>query len=308
MSEPHRSSSSDSTPSPAALPAHVTTPLLTQITRQSLDQDYQLLADRRRADQAAALARGEEPGPAGHRRTSVGWVAAVVVFGLLIAVSSVQTSRNAPVEELGRGALVKRITDQREELAADQARIAKLRTRISDLQQRRSRIQGSREETAVSSASLQQVTGQAGIAGAGVVVELTDGPEADTQDSQLVRDEDIANVVNGLWEAGASAVSVNGVRLTTLSAIRNSDKVVRINRIAVTSPYAVQALGDPETLTQGFANSLSAQVATAFGDQLGFTLSIRSDAALEFPAAPTPALVAASTLGRTPTDKQRSQE
>lgn len=316
MSEPGPSDGAAATPDTEApearavprpaLPAHVTTPLLTQITQQSLDLDYQVVADRRRTAAQAALARGEEPAEPVRRRVSVGWLAAVVTFGLLLAVAAVQTSRNAPVEELGRGALVKRITEQRDELAADQDRMTRLRSKISDIQDRRTRIQNSRNQAAIHAADVGGLTGYAATTGAGVVVEMTDGPDADTNTDQAIRDADIAHVVNGLWEAGATAVSVNGVRLTALSAIRNSNQEVRIHKTAVRSPYLVQALGDPEALSRDYAISPSAQLATATGDRYGFSVTIRIDAELDFPSAGEPVLLAASTLSDTQAEKKRS--
>ena len=72
---------------------------------------------------------------------------------------------------------------------------------------------------------LRLATGEAPVAGPGVVLTVNDAPQAQpTDDSQdrgggtagdgRVLDRDLQTMVNGLWSAGAEAVAVNGRRLT----------------------------------------------------------------------------------------------
>ena len=78
------------------LPEHVTTPLLTLITQQSLDEDYAHVAaapGRARRDAAPHAA------PRPHRMAAV----VIAVFGLLVTVAAVQTSRNADVQRAPAG-------------------------------------------------------------------------------------------------------------------------------------------------------------------------------------------------------------
>ncbi len=78
-------------------------PLLTLITHQALDEDYLVAAHRREVrrgdDEDAAAARTPEdqpPGPVSSRvPRRLPALAVVAVFGLLIAMAAVQTSRDA---------------------------------------------------------------------------------------------------------------------------------------------------------------------------------------------------------------------
>jgi hypothetical protein len=74
------------------LPPHVTTPLLTRIIEQSMDEDYQQVALRRNGD--------GRPTPPGRPRLVA--AAVVVVFGVLVTTAAVQTSRNADVDDASR--------------------------------------------------------------------------------------------------------------------------------------------------------------------------------------------------------------
>ena len=50
-------------------------------------------------------------------------------------------------------------------------------------------------------------------------ITVDDAPDGDV--TQQVRDSDLAILVDGLWNAGAEAISVNGKRLTNLTAFDN---------------------------------------------------------------------------------------
>ena len=62
-------------------------------------------------------------------------------------------------------------------------------------------------------------------------------------------------LANGLWEAGAEAVSINGHRLSNLTAIRSAGDAITVDYRSLTRPYRVEAIGDLRTLQAGFVES-----------------------------------------------------
>ena len=70
-----------------------------------------------------------------------------------------------------------------------------------------------------------------------------------------VRDRDLQRVINGLWESGAEAISINGQRLTALSAIRAAGDAILVDNRPLVPPYTVLAVGDGERLSRRFQNS-----------------------------------------------------
>ncbi len=68
-------------------------------------------------------------------------------------------------------------------------------------------------------------------------------------------DRDLQILVNGLWSAGAEAISINGQRLTALSAIREASEAITVNFRSLTRPYTVTAIGDPDQLAARFVES-----------------------------------------------------
>src|SRR3546814_274861 len=98
-------------------PEHVTLPLLTLVTAQSLDGDYRHVADRKRAN-------GE---PVAQPHTLRNAAIIVGIFGLMTAIAFVQTERNAAASEAGREQLITSISQERTALETRQARIGDLR-------------------------------------------------------------------------------------------------------------------------------------------------------------------------------------
>ena len=210
--------------------------LLDHLTATSMDEDYAHVS-RRRAD-------GGPP-----TRGRPGRVALVVlaVFGVLVATAALQTSRTADESASSRASLVKQADAGRAELGARRALLGDLRSQISTLQADDLR------ETAQGRALRARLTrlgvhaGTVPTRGPGIEVRLDDAPNAKTYE-QRVQAPDLQKLVNALWASGAEAVSVDGQRLTSLSAIREAAGAITVNFASLSRPYTVQAIGDPKTM------------------------------------------------------------
>jgi len=95
------------------------------------------------------------------------------------------------------------------------------------------------------------------LTGNGVIVILSDNngvtsSELGTFDDinkYLIHDEDVWSIINELYNAGAEAVSVNGQRITSTTAVTCSGAVITINGIKLSSPFKINAIGNPESLS-----------------------------------------------------------
>jgi uncharacterized protein YlxW (UPF0749 family) len=257
-----------------------TIPLLELITRESLDLDYQHVAEQRRT-------AGDEPEPRSPRTPWHGlrltWVV-VAVFGLLVALAAVQNSRNAPVEQASKDELIQQVTQARGELAALQDRLGTLRQQNADTDTTYGNIGQVLDQAQAQTDSLSATAGFGAVSGSGVEVDVDDSPSGGA--SGQVRDADLANLVNGLWQAGATAIAVNGERLTALSALRNSGTVIRVNGTSLSRPYAVDALGDPRTLPARLAQTASGSAFHDVTTTYGMPTSTHTEQSLTLPAAP----------------------
>jgi uncharacterized protein YlxW (UPF0749 family) len=259
---------------PSQLPERVTMPLLTLITQQSLDEDYRHVAERR-SPQAPRPPHGRP-----HRTAAV----VIAVFGLLVTIAAVQTSRNASVNDASRVTLVQQITAERDRVSNLQDQIVRLRERNVGLQERLDQMTSTAQTTVARMRRLETNTGFVAVSGPGVRATVDDAPNGDP--AQAVRDEDLALLVDGLWSAGAEAIAINGQRLTTLSAIRNSGPAIHVNGRPLAPPYTVLAIGDTRTLQADLLDSTHGSEFYSLARQLQFAFELRNEDSMSLPAAP----------------------
>ncbi len=257
--------------------------LLTNVMDHSLDEGYA----------EAARARGAE----GSRRlpsTTRGRL--VLALGLALAaavvtVSAVNAHEASPTLAKERDALVKRVTSGT--TAADQLQhqVESLRAQVDQAQQRALQstgdgglavLAGSVGTGAVSGPGLKLVIDDASgsTAAGGVDPRTTDGF---TQGR--LHDRDLQLVVNGLWQAGAEAVAVNGQRLTALSAIRAAGDAILVDNRPLVPPYTVLAIGDAKKLPSAFQDGVAGHYLKLLQDSYGVKYSVVGQNAMNLPAA-----------------------
>lgn len=276
---------------PAALPARVTTPLLTLLTQQSLDEDYLHVAERRAADPA----RVADDGPAGPRRHLRAAVV-LALFGLIVMTAVIQTNRTAGADEADRATLIDRITAERGQVRALQVRLDRLTTADAAARQSLTELRSSVASAQTRQRRLQVRTGYLAVRGPGVRITVSDPPGRSGDAQDAVRDTDLRRLVNGLWEAGAEAIAINGQRISVLSALRNSGVVVNLNYQPLRPPYVVSAIGDPRTLQADLLDTEGGQEFAGLVRQYGFGLDVQNvpdDRGLQLPAAPRRELLSA---------------
>jgi len=256
------------------LPDHVTRPLLSLVTQQSLDQDYQVVAERRR--------RGDLPPEPVRLRVLAS--AVLAVFGLLIAVAAVQNSRDSEVSDAGRASLVSQINQRKADLDRTQRQLSEAQQDHLKLERTLERLDADYLTESGKLRELQTRTGYGVVHGPGVRIIVDSAPDAGER--RLVRDEDLAKVVDGLWEVGAEAISINDQRLTALTAIRNVGVAIHVNGRGLQPPYTIEAIGDRNTLSADLLNTTHGSEFFSLADQLGFRYSVESVDDLVLPAGP----------------------
>lgn len=261
------------------LPPHVTTPLLTLITARSMDEDYAHVAQKR------ATAGDVRPRTSRPHWTSV---LAIAVLGVLAAVVAAQTDRQAPVDELSRAALIEQIGSRSAELQSLQAQVGDLTRSNAALASRNTTIQGQLDDIGSRVQRAELNTGYAVVRGPGVRITVDNAPDAGVDNEVL--DEDLATLVDGLWEAGAEAIAINDQRLNVLGGIRNTNRAIHVNGRPVLAPYVVSAIGDPRTLQARLLETSQGQQWFGLVNGYGFIYEAENVDDIRLPAAPERAL------------------
>ncbi|GAA4098427.1 DUF881 domain-containing protein [Nocardioides kongjuensis] len=255
------------------------TPLLTLITQEALDRDYQVAASR-----AATLAAGGagETGPRhGYR---VGVVVVVGLFAMLVTVAGVQTSQDSDVADASRASLIDRIEARRATVSRLQDEAARLRTANASAETELRTLGARLSALRARVSEVGALTGFAPVTGSGVRVRLDNPPYAGP-DEQL-RDSDLALLVDGLWAAGAEAIAVNGQRLNAHGGITNVGEAIEVNGVGVAPPFTILAIGDRRTLASKFADSQAGLRFLSLARQYGFEQKMDNVDDLHLPAAP----------------------
>ena len=258
--------------------------LLREVMEQPLDPAY--------ARAARARAQGARPG----RSVVVLTALLAVLCGWIGARGVTELRRPQPGQAAGRATLEREIQRRTASDDAAQRQIQQLRTDIASAQQAQLTSQGD----AALAAQVQQLgllTGELPVSGPGLEFSIADARAADAQGAVVdpraasaaedgrVLDRDLQIVVNGLWSAGAEAISINGRRLTSLSAIRSAGQAILVDFRPLVPPYVIQAIGDPTVLQAGFSSTKAAQYLQSLRDNFGVQVSITSSGGLRLPAA-----------------------
>jgi len=285
MAEPMRT---EPTEERAQLPDHVVQPLLSRIAATAIDEDYEHVAARKE------WAGGDEPPPVAR------WIAPVVlgIFGLLVVIAAVQTSRDAATAEESREALVRQIGTVRDGLADKQEQLADIREQNATLQEELGDLTADEQAASRRLIDLEAWTGYRPVSGEGVRVRLDNSP--DGSGDGVVRDEDLATLVYGLWEAGAEAIAINGQRLTAITGIRTVNRAIHVKTRPLSQPYIVEAIGNRNTLQADFAESSSGSTFLGLRNTFGFVFEMTNEGSLQLPGRNQPYLREAVLYPQTP--------
>jgi uncharacterized protein YlxW (UPF0749 family) len=213
-------------------------------------------------------------------------VAVLAVSALGTAVV-LQTQRGAPDADRTRTDLLHRVELATSETDALTSRVENLGAKAANLRSQALSGNTADEELSSRVSDLERTVGLEGVHGPGLEIELADGPpDIESEggpDLARVLDQDLQLAVNGLYAAGAEAVSINGQRLTTLSAIRGAGDAVLVGYRPLSPPYVISAIGDPEEMAASFSGSAAASQLRTLSDTYGIVFNIKSSDNLELP-------------------------
>jgi uncharacterized protein YlxW (UPF0749 family) len=184
--------------------------------------------------------------PIRHRRSiriSAGAVIAVLtaLLGFAIVVQVRANSRSDNLSNLRDDDLIGILDNQ-------DARAARLRQEITQLQTTITRLSDSGDRSATAKQQAEQATKALGVllgtlpaTGTGVVVTISDP-------LHHLAAEDLLDVIEELRGAGAEAIQFGTVRVSTNTAFTQHGPTVAVDGVDQSVPYRVVAIGDPHTL------------------------------------------------------------
>lgn len=176
-----------------------------------------------------------------------------VLIGFVMTVAAIQLRTPDPAAAQARAEVIERIEAISDVGDARAARIEELRTEVGRLEQRALEEDGGTSPTVGTEvASVAVAAGNVPMRGPGIEIVLDDpvrDPEREPVDADArVLAYDVQIVVNGLWSAGAEAIAINDLRLTSTSSIRHAGEAIVVDFRGLTRPYRLSVIGPPEAL------------------------------------------------------------
>lgn len=254
------------------LPPQATMGLLDYLTTHTLDEDYAFVSEQKR----------QPSGGPPTRRIGVVGAVMMAVFAVLLVTAAAQTSRNSVSDERERRALASQVNSARTGLEAARSRLEQLEAEAATLEKQQLSNDVSAQGVLETIELLGMKAGTIPVRGPGVRVVADDAPGADSARNQVL-DSDLQKLVNGLWEAGAEAIALNGQRLTNLSTIRLAGTAITVNSRSLRRPYVVTAIGNQDTLPARFAETSSGQAWLDLQREVGLQLTITPVPDLQLP-------------------------
>ncbi|MBF4137636.1 MULTISPECIES: DUF881 domain-containing protein [Streptomyces] len=271
--------------------------LLTNVMDHSLDDGYAEAASRRAADGTAGVPRT--------LKAKLGLAAGLVLAALVVTVGAAQAREDAPVVAKEREELIDRIESGSATADSLEKDIESLRTEVGKRQREALQKHGGDQGALVG-----LLSGSTAVHGPGLKLVVDDAKGSDTggggpresagfSDTGRLRDRDMQRIVNGLWQSGAEAVSINGQRLTALSAIRAAGDAILVDNKPLGPPYTVLAVGDGQRLADRFQGSSDGQYLAALRENFGIRTKITAEDEVRLPAAPSVSVrIAEPTAGK----------
>lgn len=143
-----------------------------------------------------------------------------------------------------------------------QAENTELKKQISDLHNKINETQAVLKQTKITSASsidaLERLKDKVGLkekTGPGISIILADSPRISSYNA-IVHASDLRDLINLLWASGASAIAINNQRISFFTSIDCIVNTILINNVRLTSPFLIQAIGDPKRLKAGIESGL----------------------------------------------------
>lgn len=257
--------------------------LITSMLERPLDPGYQAAADKR-------LAQGLPASSGTRRPVLLVWV---LIIGLMIGVSTAELRGRDGARAAVRTDLIRQIEDRQTSVETKDTSVRTLQQEIDISTAQLDPDLVGTERAELESRRID--SGLVAVTGPGLRITLDDAegsqssadgdPRTGTNDEGRVQSRDMQLVANGLWAAGAEAITINGQRLTARTAIRFAGEAILVNFRPLTRPYTIEAIGDPGQMQTSFAESTAGSYLTGLRNNYGIQTSLTTQDQLNLPSA-----------------------
>jgi uncharacterized protein YlxW (UPF0749 family) len=233
-----------------------------------------------------SLGRALLPGRGRRRRWSA-LVPLIAALAGLLFTTNARTAAGTNLRDDRRPELTRLISEREAQVAAEANQASALRGRIDEVTAGQAGSDGRIEEQQVRAERARQAAGLTKLHGPGLAVSLDDAPRRSDgslppgarPDDVVVHQQDVQSVVNALWAGGAEAMTIEGVRVISTSAVRCVGNTLLLHGRVYSPPFDIAAIGNTESMRAALEADpgvrLFREAADVFG--LGYTVQAQAD-------------------------------
>ncbi len=206
-----------------------------------------------------------------------------ILAGWMIVTSAI-TARGTDLRPSRNTDLISLVQSERNRNQQLVDQVSRARTEVDALTTQRNKLPN--VDTRLGQA--RQLAGMTPVTGPAVTVTLTDAPaeiepEGIDADLLVVHQQDIQAVANALWAGGAEAMTIQGVRVVSTTAIKCVGNTVVLHGIPYAPPYVISAIGDPGRLQHSLDVTTYILNYKVYADRFGLGYAVRSEPTVTMP-------------------------
>lgn len=164
-----------------------------------------------------------------------------LVLGFAL-VTQVRAQRSDPLDSLSQDDLVVLLSELNSQEDSLRKERSSLQSQVAELESAASEQEAAAEAARKADEQARINAGTVAVHGPGVLMRVSD-------DSGALSATEFVMTLGELRNAGAEAIELNGVRLSTRSAFTSQDGVISVDGTAISSPYDWRIIGDAQTIS-----------------------------------------------------------
>lgn len=235
---------------------------------------------------------------------------AVLASALVFALAGLMFTAAASASK-GTDLRAQRVTELRDLVRQEAARVARLEAAVTERQQAVDDLAEGRigDPAAVEVRQrIEELRSEAGlteVSGRGLRITLDDAPYRESDDplwqtltpnDVIVHQADVEAVINALWRGGAEAVAVMGQRLVGTSAVQCVGNTLLLNGRVYSPPYVIEAVGPVRQMRSSLGQDPTVADYRAWAEAVGLGYELERMDKLAIPAYEGPLGVIAATV------------
>lgn len=231
--------------------------------------------------------------PDGATRSKV-WRYAVpvsfVLAGLLFAASA-HTSHGIDLRVTGRDDVSSLVTREQQTVAGQSKELTTLERKVQAATSAAAKSDRGVAAVREQAQAVADVAGLEPVTGPAVSVSLDDAPPLPGKeqgsvppDYLVVHQQDVQAVVNALWAGGAEAMTLQGQRVVSTSAVRCVGNTLLLQGVVYSPPYVVTAIGDSTRLRAALDAAPDIVIYKQYVDAYKLGYVVKSESQVTMPA------------------------